>query len=322
MTKISFVIPCYHSQNSIGHVVQDISRTIEQRGGYDYEIILVNDNPPDETWNVISELMQRDPHVRGICFSRNFGQHSALMAGYRHVTGDIVVSLDDDGQNPPSEMFKLIDAIDASTDLVYANYQQKKHSMFRNFGSMVNDRMVCWLLDKPKELYLASYYAAKRFVIDDMVRCESPFPYIDGLALRTTSCYINVDVDHLEREQGSSGYTLIKLLKLWVNGLTSFSVKPLRIATILGCCAAALGIVMGLVLVIQKLILGDQIDAGWTSLMAMFLLLDGTMMMMLGLIGEYVGRIYVAQNKSPQYVIKYDCSADIPKKENEHGQSA
>ncbi|MBR3109188.1 MAG: glycosyltransferase family 2 protein [Clostridia bacterium] len=304
MRKISFVIPCYHSAQTVGNVVRDIVDTVLVRSEFQYEIILVNDNPPDDTWRVICEMCRNNPNIHGICFTKNFGQHAALMAGYRKVTGDIVVSLDDDGQNPPQEMFKLIDALNEKTDLVYAKYIQKKCSPFRNFGSKVNDWMVQWLLNKPKELYLASYYAAKRFIIDEMVKCENPFPYIDGLALRSTSEYINVDIVHKERAAGNSGYSFAKLMGLWMNGLTSFSVKPLRIATFSGFCISLFGLVLAIIIIIQKLILKDSVSAGWPSIMTVVLILDGAIMIMLGLVGEYVGRIYVTMNKSPQYVIK------------------
>lgn len=304
MRKISFVIPCYHSAQTVGNVVRDIVDTVLVRSEFQYEIILVNDNPPDDTWRVICEMCRNNPNIHGICFTKNFGQHAALMAGYRKVTGDIVVSLDDDGQNPPQEMFKLIDALNEKTDLVYAKYIQKKCSFFRNFGSKVNDWMVQWLLNKPKELYLASYYAAKRFIIDEMVKCENPFPYIDGLALRSTSEYINVDIVHKERVAGNSGYSIAKLMGLWMNGLTSFSVKPLRIATFSGFCISLFGLVLAIIIIIQKLILKDSVSAGWPSIMTVVLILDGAIMIMLGLVGEYVGRIYVTMNKSPQYVIK------------------
>ena len=304
MRKISFVIPCYHSAKTVGNVVRDIVNTVLVRSEFQYEIILVNDNPPDDTWRVICEMCRNNPNIHGICFTKNFGQHAALMAGYRKVTGDIVVSLDDDGQNPPQEMFKLIDALNEKTDLVYAKYIQKKRSLFRNFGSRVNDWMVQWLLNKPKELYLASYYAAKRFIIDEMVKCENPFPYIDGLALRSTSEYINVDIVHKERVAGKSGYSIAKLVGLWMNGLTSFSVKPLRIATFSGFCISLFGLVLAVIIIIQKLILKDSVSAGWPSIMTVVLILNGAIMMMLGLVGEYVGRIYVTMNKSPQYVIK------------------
>ena len=310
--KISVVIPCYHSRRTLGGVTADLERMMATRPELDYEIILVNDNPPDETWDLIQRLREENPRIHGICFSRNFGQHSALMAGYRQVTGDIVVSMDDDGQNPPSEIFRLIDAVDSRTDIVYADYPRKQHSRFRNLGSRLSNRMFSWMLGKPRELYLASYWAAKRFVIDEMIRCESPFPYVDGLALQSTTRIVNVPVDHLPRAEGESGYTMFSLLRLWLNAFTSFSVKPLRIATVAGSGTALAGLIVGVVLVIRKLILRENIDAGWTSMMALMLFLFGVLMIMMGLVGEYVGRVFISMNRSPQYVIEYDTARNEP----------
>ena len=304
MQLLSFVIPCYRSAATLADVTRRIRRTVLSDGRYRYEIILVNDNPADDTWREIQRLKQQDENIFGICMSRNFGQASALMAGYRHVHGDIVVSLDDDGQTPPDEMFRLIDALDEETDIVYASYPSKHHSLFRNFGSRVNDHMATWLMGKPRDLYMASYYAARRFVIDEMVRCDNPFPYVDGLAIRSTSRFKNVPIDHQDRTQGESGYTFAKLLGLWLNGFTAFSVKPLRAATVMGMAFSLAGCLFAMIVVVRKIILLDQIDAGWSSIVAIVLLLDGILMMMLGLVGEYVGRMYMTMNKSPQYVVR------------------
>ena len=150
--KISCVIPCYHSDKTLAPVVEGIGKVMASRPELDYEIILVNDNPPDETWDLICCLREKDPHIHGVCFSRNFGQHSALMAGYRQVTGDIVVSLDDDGQNPPSEMFRLIDAIDGEHDIVYASEPEVPKAWWRRAGSKMTNRMFSWLMNKPRDL--------------------------------------------------------------------------------------------------------------------------------------------------------------------------
>lgn len=304
MQLLSFVIPCYHSAATLPAVTRQIRQTVLADGRYDYEILLVNDNPADDTWREICCLKQEDPKIFGICMSRNFGQASALMAGYRHVRGDIVVSLDDDGQTPPAEMFRLIDALDEDTDIVYASYPAKHHSAFRNFGSRVNDWMATWLMGKPKDLYMASYYAARRFVIDEMVKCENPFPYVDGLAVRSTCRFKNVPIDHQDRTEGESGYTFIKLLRLWLNGFTAFSVKPLRVATVMGMFFSLVGFLCAMLVIVRKIILLDGIDAGWSSIVSIVLLLDGILMMMLGLVGEYVGRMYMTMNKSPQYIIR------------------
>lgn len=302
MEKISFVIPCYHSEHTIGAVVNEIVDTVNARGGYDYEIILVNDNSPDNVMKVITDISKQNPHVKGLDLSRNFGQHSAIMAGFTYLTGDIVVCLDDDGQTPANEMFKLIDKL-GDFDLVFAEYKSKQHSGFRNFGSKVNDLMARWLLSKPKDLKIMSYFACKRYVVDEVLRYENPYPYMSGLLLRATKKVCNVEVNHRERVEGSSGYSLRKLLLLWINGFTSFSVKPLRFATFLGFITAAAGFLFGLYVIIHKIVVPQSL-MGWSSTMAVLLFIGGMLMLMLGMVGEYVGRIYLSINRSPQFVIR------------------
>jgi len=268
-----------------------------------YEIILVNDASPDNTFDVIRELCSADSNITGINLNENFGQHAALMAGFHQVRGDIVVCLDDDGQTPADEAGKLIDAVRQGHDAVYARYAQKRHSGFRNFGSRLNELMVRFLLDKPKELYLSSYFAAKRYVVDEMIKYENPYPYVIGLLLRTTKDIVNVDVCHRKREVGQSGYTLSKLVMLWLNGFTAFSVKPLRIATATGFFVALAGFLYGIVTIIRKF-MGLNYVLGFSGLMSVLLFLGGLNLIMLGLIGEYIGRIYISLNKSPQFIVR------------------
>lgn len=302
MDKISFVIPCYHSEHTIGGVVDEIVSTVTAHGGYDYEIILINDNSPDNVMDTITELSKANPRVKGLELSRNFGQHSAIMAGFTYLTGDVIVCLDDDGQTPANEMFKLIDKLD-EFDLVFAEYKNKQHSGFRNFGSKVNDLMARWLLSKPKDLKIMSYFACKRYVVDEVLRYENPYPYMSGLLLRATRKVCNVEVNHRERVEGSSGYNMKKLLLLWINGFTSFSVKPLRFATFIGFLTAAVGFVFGIYVIIHKFVVPDSL-MGWSSTMAAMLFIGGMIMLMLGMVGEYVGRIYISINRSPQFVIR------------------
>ncbi len=303
MKKVSYVIPCYRSAKTVEVVVKDIQTTMEAEKTYEYEIILVNDCSPDDTWQVIEEICRGNSMVTGINFARNYGQHSALMAGIRQAKGDVVVCLDDDGQTPPQEAPKLLRALEEGADVAYARYEKKKHSLFRNFGSYLNEEMARFMLDKPKELTVSSYFAVKRHIVNDMIRYENAYPYVIGLVLRATRNIVNVDVTHRSREVGTSGYTFRKLLGLWMNGFTSFSVKPLRIATCLGGIIALAGFIYGIVVVIQKFVLPDRV-LGFSSLMAAVVFLGGTIMIMLGLIGEYVGRIYICMNNYPQYVIK------------------
>ena len=238
LKKVSFVIPCYNSSKTIGKVIEEIKETMQQIAKYKYEIILVNDCSPDNTFEVIQEICKENKNICGVNLAKNFGQHGALMAGFHQVTGDILVCLDDDGQTPANEVGKLLEKIEAGDDVVYASYAHKKHSLFRNFGSYVNELMAQFLLGKPKDLYISSYFAARRFVVKEMLKYENAYPYVIGLVLRTTKKISNVSVNHREREVGQSGYTLAKLLGLWFNGFTAFSTKPLRIATIGGTAFA------------------------------------------------------------------------------------
>lgn len=302
MEKISFVIPCYRSEHTIGGVVDEITETVTAHGGYDYEIILINDNSPDNVMHAIRELAAANPHVRGLDLSRNFGQHSAIMAGFTYLTGDIVVCLDDDGQTPANEMFRLIDKL-SDFDLVFAEYKSKHHSGFRNFGSKINDLMARWLLSKPKDLKIMSYFACRRYVVDEVLRYENPYPYMSGLLLRATKKVCNVEVNHRDRAEGTSGYSLKKLLLLWINGFTSFSVKPLRFATFIGFITAIAGFLYGIFIIVNKIINPDAL-LGWSSTMAALLFIGGMIMLMLGMVGEYVGRIYLSINRSPQFVIR------------------
>lgn len=306
-TLLSFVIPCYRSELTLPKVVEEIETTVntltQQEGKYDYEIILVNDCSPDNTFSVIREMCRKNKKIKGINLAKNFGQHAALMAGFQYVEGDIIICLDDDGQTPADEVGKLLAGMEEGSDVVYAKYEHKMHSVFRNFGSYLNEEMAKIMLGKPKELYVSSYFAAKRFVVEEMKKYTNAYPYVIGLVLRTTNKISNVTVNHREREVGTSGYTLGKLIALWFNGFTAFSVKPLRIATAIGCACSGVGFIYGIYTVIKKFI-NPNVPLGFSSMMAAIVFLGGMTMVMLGLVGEYIGRMYISMNNSPQYVIR------------------
>ncbi|MBO7356946.1 MAG: glycosyltransferase family 2 protein [Lachnospiraceae bacterium] len=300
---ISFVIPCYRSELTIRNVVEEIKESMAKLKDHSFEIVLVNDASPDNTLSVIKDLVKENSNITGIDFSKNFGQHSALMAGLRETKGDYVICLDDDGQTPADEAYKLIDALDKGADAVYASYDKKKHSAFRNFGTFMNEKMAEVMLGKPKNIFVSSYFGVKRFIVDDMANYKNAYPYVIGLVLRSTKNIVNVPVHHRNREVGSSGYTFSKLLNLWINGFTAFSVKPLRIATAFGATFAVLGFLYGIYTVIKRLIYTD-IPIGYSALMSAVVFIGGMLMMMLGLVGEYIGRMYISLNNSPQYVIR------------------
>lgn len=314
MSLVSFVIPCYRSENTLPAVIEEIKVTMQNMEGYTYEIVLVNDSSPDRTIDTIRAMCDRYSNVTGVDLAKNFGQHAALMAGMRQAKGDIIVCLDDDGQTPADEVGKLLDKLNEGYDVVYASYGKKKHSLFRNFGSKVNELMTRVMLGKSKELYISSYFAAKRFVVDDMLRYEHSYAYVIGLVLRATKNIANVEVKHRSRAEGTSGYTLKKLLSLWFNGFTAFSIKPLRVATVIGTLCACGGFLYGVYTIVKRLLLPD-IQAGFSALMSMLVFMGGMIMLMLGLIGEYIGRIYISMNNSPQYVVREVIKKDETGKE-------
>ena len=303
MSKISFVIPCYRSAKTISGVVAEIQDTMASMPEYVYDIFLVNDCSPDDTYEVIRALCRQNGNITGISLAKNFGQHAALMAGLRRSDGDIVVCLDDDGQTPADEVGKLLAGIENGSDVVYASYENKKHSAFRNFGTWMNDIMTRVMLGKPKNLHLTSYFAARRFVVDSMLKYENSYPYIIGLVLRATRNIANVPVRHRSRESGTSGYTIKKLLGRWTTASTACSICPLRVATVTGVIFSGAGFIYGIYTIVKKFVNPD-VPLGFSSLMAAVVFIGGMLMIMLGLIGEYIGRIYISINNSPQYVIR------------------
>lgn len=303
METLSFVIPCYCSENSIKQVVSDIVATVESDGRYDYEIICVNDGSRDNTYKELVKLTD-NPHVKALNLSKNFGQHSALMAGFNYVSGDIVVCIDDDGQNPPSEMFKLIDKlVDEGYDLVSAKYRQKKSSLFRKLGTKISFAMSTHLVGMPKGIDLNSYCVCRRFVIDEVIKYRNAYPFVHGLMLRVTRNIANVYIEQRERDYGRSGYTFRKLLGLWMNGFTAFSEKPLRLATYTGVLNICIAFIWSFILLI-KYAVGVRLSYPFFAIVNLILFMFGISMCLIGLLGEYIGRMYICINNAPQYVIK------------------
>ena len=300
---ISFIIPCYKSEHTLENVVDGIENMMSTRSDFESEIVLVNDGSPDNTFATIRKLVDKYDNITGIDFAKNRGQQSAIMAAIKYSKGEIVACCDDDGQTPIDTVFQFIEKMETEGyDVVCANYVNRgKRSLFRRFGSWLNDQMSIYFLDKPKDVNTSVYFVAKRFVAEEMAKYDNPYPYITGLLLRTTGRIGNVDVEQKSRLAGQSGYNFKRLLSLWVNGITTFSIKPLRLANIIGCLLALIGFVIIIVLVIEKL-LNPHVSLGWTSIIATNLLVGGIIMMILGVIGEYIGRIYICLNKTPQYV--------------------
>ena len=305
--KLSFVIPCYRSESTIGKVVEEIVGVVAT-DKYEYEIILVNDCSPDNVWDVIKEIAKSNDKVKGVCLARNFGQHNALMAGYREASGDYIISLDDDGQTPIDEFEKLMIEFNKGYDVVYAYYQE--HTKFyRELGTLFADKMAEQLIGMPKGNRGSSFFAMKKFVKDEMITYSNAYPYLAGLVYRTTKNVSCIPLSRRSRIDGESGYSLKKLIKLWFNGFSAFSAKPLEFSVYVGMVFSLLGFIAGVIVVIRKIVGATTVE-GWTTLVSLNLIIGGLILMVLGLIGEYIGRIYISINNAPQYVVKEKINVD------------
>lgn len=301
--KISFVIPCYRSEKTIEKVYEEIQQVVGQKEDADYEIVAVNDSSPDNVLSVLISMSKKDSKVKVIDCAKNMGKHAALMAGFKYATGDYIVCVDDDYQCPVDHLWELIAPLEDGYDVSMAQYGVKKQSCFKNFGSWMNAWMMTNMLGKPKDFQFANFCAIKAFLVREMIKYDNPYSYVNGLILRSTNKIINVPMEERSRLEGVGGYNLKKSLELWINGFTAFSVMPLRLATYMGVFFAFVGFVLGCGLIINELINPVFLTSAW-AVIAVIILISGILMAFIGLLGEYVGRIYMCINNSPQYIIR------------------
>jgi glycosyltransferase involved in cell wall biosynthesis len=299
---LSFVIPLYHSAATIAGVVREIEGlTIE--GGH--EIILVNDGSGDATGEVCRGLVKNAKvPITLIEHARNFGEHNAVLTGWRQARGAHIVNLDDDGQNPPAEAARLWrHAKETGLDVVFGHYEVKQHSAWRNFGSWFTNKMTDWAVDKPQGFYLSSFRCVTAFVAKSVVGYAGPYPYIDGLILQVTQRLGSIVVRHEPRRAGQTTYTLRRLVRLWLSAWVNFSVLPLRLATVVGFALAGAGVIALLIVIwLWWNNRGPSYGFGWLA--AGMLIFSGTQLVLLGLIGEYVGRMFLTVNQRPQAIVR------------------
>lgn len=302
---ISFVIPCYRSELTISRVYEEIVMVISQRKEYDYEVIAVNDCSPDNVLLVMKEIALKDSKFRVVDLAKNFGKHSALMAGLKYANGDLIAILDDDYQCPVKELWRMVDAVQLEGyDCATAQYEKKQESFWKRLGAAFNTWTINWLLDPPDGIEIENFSLFRRYVCDEVLNYRNPYPYLGGLILRSTHHIKMIPMEERRRgDDKKTGFTFIKSLALFTNGLTAFSVKPLRIASIIGVLYALMGFFYGLFIVVRK-ITDPLVPIGYSSSMAVQLFSTGVIMLLLGLIGEYLGRIYISLNNSPQYVVR------------------
>ena len=299
---LSIVVPVYRGAATVGALVTALA-ALRPEGGM--EVVLVNDGSPDNSAEICREIVRTAPiPVVYIEHMRNYGEHNAVMTGLRHVRGRYVITMDDDLQNPPEEVTRLYDhARLGGWDVVYTRYAEKKHAAWRNLGSRFANKVADWLLDKPKGLYLSSFRCMSAAVVRNVTRYRGPYPYIDGLVMQITQKIDSIEVRHLPRAEGRSNYTLRRLIRLWLNLATSFSLAPLRMAMMAGAGMAVLGSI-GAVLTIIEALFSTRTPSGWASTMTVVLLVAGVQSMILGVLGEYVGRTFLSANGKPQGTVR------------------
>jgi undecaprenyl-phosphate 4-deoxy-4-formamido-L-arabinose transferase len=299
---LSIVVPVYRGAATVARLVDALS-ALHPEGGL--EIVLVNDGSPDDSAAVCQALLETaSVPLIYVEHARNFGEHNAVMTGLRVATGRYVITMDDDLQNPPEEVTRLYDhARLGGWDVVYTRYATKQHAGWRNLGSRFANKVADWLMDKPRGLYLSSFRCMSDFVVRAVTSYGGPYPYVDGLILQVTQRIDSIEVRHLPRLEGRSNYNLRRLVRLWLNLATSFSLAPLRLAIFAGAGLALLGLI-GAVLTIGEALITRDTPSGWASTMTVLLLVSGVQALMLGVVGEYVGRTFLSANGKPQGTVR------------------
>lgn len=313
--KLSVVIPVYNSEKTIHILVKTLLKVLDQ---YDLEIVLVNDGSKDKSELVCESLAQTDERVKFISLRKNSGEHNTVMCGLNFSTGDYIAVIDDDLQNPPSEIIRLLQkAIIGKHDVVYAKYEVKQHSVFRNFCSYLNNLFAFYMLNKPPGLYLSSFKVISRDIIKDIISYKGPFPYLDALILRITDNIGSETVLHESRKNGKSNYTLKKLFSLYLNVFINYSIRPLRVVTIIGIFISIVSVILSVSIIYEKIFLGN-VTPGWTFLAILSLFSIGLTFIVIGLLGEYIGKIMMSLNNSPQYLVKSSMNIEINENEILH----
>jgi len=307
--ELSLVIPVYNGSQTIGLVVDRIQTVF---ASMQLDVVLVNDGSEDDSEVVCAKLVEKLPHiVTFVQLSRNFGEHNAVLAGLSHARGRYIAVLDDDGQNPPEEVVPMLEELKSRDyDVIYGHYVKKRHSWFRNAGSWFNDRIATFILDKPKDLYLSSFKVMTRFVVDEIIRYRGPFPYIDGLIYRTTRKIGQIPVQHRANTSGASRYSFRKLVRLWLNMFLNFSIAPLRLSVYVGLFTSCLSVLALVLILVDKIWLSPNVTMGIPTVLGSIVFLSGIQLMILGLVGEYLGRLYLDHTGTPQYIVRYVTPAD------------
>jgi len=302
--KYSIVIPVYNSQDILSELLLRLKSVMEEMAAQNqYQIILVNDFSRDATWEQVLRIAATQPSIIALNLGKNYGEDNARMAGFNHAEGDIIITMDDDLQHNPSDIPALIAQMDSQhADICFGRFPVKHQALWKNLGSGFNDLMARILLKKPPSLYLSTFIIFKKWVRDEIIKYSGPFPYVQGLLLSVSSRITQLEVTHHPRLRGNGNYNLIKSLHLWLKVATGFSIFPLRLATYLGFITASFSLIYGLYILVEYLFFHQDIK-GWASLFTLIIFFGSIQLILFGIIGEFLGRIYLNINRKPQYTL-------------------
>lgn len=300
---VSIVIPCYRSEQTVKSVIEEISSVFGKQTEYDYEIITVIDASPDNVYSVLESLSKTENRLKVVDLAVNSGKHNAILAGFAYVKGSMVITIDDDGQCPFNRVWDLLAPLNEGFDMAVAKYKKKKESFIKRLGSRFNSKFSESCLNKPRDLVFSNFVARKRFVVEAMKNYHMPYTYLEGLTLKTTQRIAMVDMEERERAGGKSTYTFVKSLRLMMNGYTAYSTKPLHIATRFGAFLAFFGALFAVSSVVLNLVKDDFL-LQFHFLCALLCFLTGVILLAMGVVGEYIGRVFIAQNCANQYVVR------------------
>lgn len=311
--QISVIVPCYNSTHMLNCLVDETRKVFAELNISDYEFVLVNDcSPNPESHERILELGRENSDIKVIDLAKNTGQANAQVAALNYAEGDVIINMDDDMQTHPKNIPILLGKLEEGYDLVVGRYIKKKHSLFRNTLTKMDNVFEGFVLHKPKELVFTSFWVTRKYIRDELVHYAHPYAFMEGLFLRTAGKIANVEIEHFERSEGSSGYNLTKLIQLWSN-FTNFTVVPLRMAGIMGILCSMIGFLAAIIIIIRK-ILHPDMPAGYASIICFMTFFFGVILLCLGIMGEYIGRIFMCINSAPQFVVKD--TINVEKEEN------
>ncbi|MEY4541278.1 MAG: hypothetical protein RLZZ306_3035 [Bacteroidota bacterium] len=290
---LSVIIPVYHGAVTIQKLVDTAQ---EQLKAYSFEIVLINDGSKDNSEKICLELCAKFKNVSFLSLRKNFGEFQAVMCGLNHAKGNYTVIIDDDFQNPPSEIIKLLEtAQNGNFDVVYGQYQEKKHHKFRNIGSWFVNQITTSLFKKPQDLYLSSFKLIKKDIVEEICKYKGPYPYIDGLIFNVTDNVGKIIVQHNDRHHGESNYTPKKLASLFLNIIFGYSLLPVRLAMFFGFVSTFIALILS---VFQFMSIVDY------PIRLVVLFVGGIQLISIGIVGEYIGKTFLTQSNTPQYTLK------------------